>query len=599
MTTLVDPPASPEADKQPPAPKPASALRPPLSRRGLIIQIIFLALAAGSIYALIRFEVTPWTLWSEREDLINLYNRMVPPFLDNPGSVWSKALDTFLMAFAGTTIGVVLAIPVAMLSATNWTSSVFPRGVARALIVVTRALPELILALIFVRVYGAGVLPGILAIGIHSVGMLGKLFAEAIEQIDPGPREGAQATGAGRAQEFMTGIFPQVLPSFIAIALYRLDINFRAATLLGLVGAGGIGLDIRAHQGSLDYQQLLGVTLVIIVLILAVEMVSTTVRGIILGHNRSKGNGFDKWLRRNTPSAEDFRPDRDSVAAEEPSALANGSSSAAGAVAQSADRNRSIRPPWSKERITMHVFSAVCLALFVLAFTVPEITYSSLLTQTGELPGIFARLFPYPFDWWEWQYAELLLETVLMGLGATGIALLFAIPTALLASRNIAPARWVYSIARLFVLLVRALPDLIVAVFLVAALSLGPKPGVLALAVGLYGFGTKLFADAFEELSEAPRDGVRATGASGIQEVFTSVLPQATPMLVANSLYLLDGSIRSSTVLGIVGAGGIGFPLFQASRLFKFDMVGGLLILIFVIVYLIEQISVWIRKQII
>ncbi len=145
----------------------------------------------------------------------------------------------------------------------------------------------------------------------------------------------------------------------------------------------------------------------------------------------------------------------------------------------------------------------------------------------------------------------------------------------------------------------RALPDLIVAVIFVAALGLGPKPGVLALSIGLYAFASKLFADSIEEVSEGPRDGVRSTGASPVQESFTGVLSQAMPSLAGNSLYLLDIAIRSSTILGIVGGGGIGFVLISASRLLMWDVLGGLLAITFVLVYAIELLAGWVRKQLI
>jgi phosphonate transport system permease protein len=216
-----------------------------------------------------------------------------------------------------------------------------------------------------------------------------------------------------------------------------------------------------------------------------------------------------------------------------------------------------------------------------------------------QIPETFNNLIPRNMDWWEDRWGELLVETVQMGFAATGLSLIFAIPTALLAARNVAPARWIYNAARSFILGVRALPDLIVAVIFVAALGLGPQPGVLALAIGLYGFSTKLFADSIEEIKEGPRDGVRATGASGLQETFTSVLPQAMPAIIGHSLYVLDVSLRASTVLGIVGAGGIGFPLVQGTRLFQFELVGGLLICIFALVYAIEILAAWVRKQVI
>ncbi|MEO0492209.1 MAG: phosphonate ABC transporter, permease protein PhnE [Actinomycetota bacterium] len=564
------------------SPGEGKGLTPPSTRRRNLLTAILVAFIGACLYSMWDIGVNPLTFWTERQDIFNLLDRMWAPRIDEPRLVWEAALDTFLMAFAGTALGIFLAIPIAFLSANNVTKNRVIRGVARAFIVVTRALPELILALIFVRVYSIGVLPGVLALGLHSIGMLGKLFSDSIEQIDPGPREGVIASGAGRFQEITTGILPQVIPSFIAISLYRLDINFRASTLLGLVGAGGIGLQIRAHQGSLDYEQLLGVTLVIIVLIAIVEIVSSKVRAVILGHDdgpKKKGVLATLGLGHKV-QAEDFRP-ADPTTAELPF-----------------DRE-TLRPPWNRDRIVMWVFGGSCLAMLVLAFTVPDLSFIEMVQGLPEIPEIFNNLIPRNMDWWDDRWGELLIETVQMGFAATGLSLVFAIPTALLAARNVAPARWVYNLTRSFILGVRALPDLIVAVIFVAALGLGPQPGVLALAIGLYGFSTKLFADSIEEIKEGPRDGVRATGASGVQETFTSVLPQAMPSIIGHSLYVLDVSLRASTVLGIVGAGGIGFPLVQGTRLFQFELVGGLLICIFVLVYAIELLSTWVRKQVI
>ncbi len=538
------------------------------------IAMSFTAIAA---YSLINIGVNPLTLFFERDDIGNLLARMWPPTITEAGPIWNAVIDTFFMAFVGTTLAIFIAIPVGFLAASNMVRNPAIRSIARGVIVATRAIPDLIFAMIFVRVYSIGVLPGVLAIGLHSVGMLGKLFADSIEEVDRGPREGVQAAGASRSQEIFTGVLPQLIPSFIAIALYRLDINFRSSTLLGLVGAGGIGLQIRAYQGSLRYPELLGVTLLIIVLIVVVEIVSTGVRSTILGHRRSKVSLLERL--RGGPSIESFTAEheRNTVGF----------------------RSTGLTPPWTRERFTMYAFAAVSAVLLVLSFTVTDMSVTELLAGLPELPKIFVKLIPTSFDWWQSMFARQLLETVLMGFAATLLALLAAVPTGFLAARNVAPARWIYATARLFILGVRALPDLIVAVIFVAALGLGPKPGVLALAIGLYGFATKLFADSIEEVKEGPRDGIRATGAGGLQEAFSGVLPQVMPSLVSNSLYLLDVSIRSSTVLGIVGGGGIGFALLQGAKLLKWDLLGGLLILVFVIVYGIELLSGWVRRRII
>lgn len=553
---------------------------PPWTRQRATMWAIAIGFLAVSLWSLYDIGVNPLTLFFERDDIGNLLQRMWPPRIDEFGPVWSATLDTFFMAFVGTFLAVLLAAPLAFLAASNMVRWPAIRGVARAIIVVTRAIPDLIFALIFVRVYSIGVLPGVLALGLHSIGMLGKLFADSIEQIQEGPREGVQATGAARGQVIATGVLPQLVPSFIAITLYRLDINFRSATLLGLVGAGGIGLQIRAYQGALRYQELLGVTLLIIALIVVVEVVSTRVRATILGHDETRVGLLSRL--RGGPSAADF--------AAEPHDPAD-------AVVPTAERR--LTPPWTKERLTMYGFGIVSTAMLILSFVVTDMSLAELIAGLPEIPRVFWRMIPTDFDWWIPEFGESLIETVLMGFAATLLALVAAIPTAFLAASNVAPARWIYVVSRTFILGVRALPELIVAVIFVAALGLGPKPGVLALSIGLFGFATKLFADAIEEVSEGPRDGIRATGATPLQEAFAGVLPQAMPSIVGNSLYLLDASIRGSTVLGIVGGGGIGFALLQGAKLLRWDLLGGLLIIIFLIVFGIETLSGWVRRRII
>ena len=310
-------------------------------------------------------------------------------------------------------------------------------------------------------------------------------------------------------------------------------------------------------------------------MIVVFEIVSTGVRSVILG-----------------PSATERRSLWSSITGRRPTSTPAAASRAA------RQTGATLTPPWTRERITMYVFAATCALLTVASFVVTDVSVFEFVGGLGELPTMFWNLIPKSFDWWDSRFVGDFVETVLMGFAATSIAIVFALPTGLLAARNVAPARWIYAVARVFVLVMRALPDLIVAVIFVAALGLGPKPGVLALSIGLYAFASKLFADSIEEVAEGPRDGIRAVGAGRFQESFSGVLSQAMPSIVSNSLYLLDISIRSSTVLGIVGAGGIGYVLISGARLLDWEMIGGLLAILFVIVYSIELLAGWIRKQI-
>jgi len=151
-------------------------------------------------------------------------------------------------------------------------------------------------------------------------------------------------------------------------------------------------------------------------------------------------------------------------------------------------------------------------------------------------------------------------------------------------------------ISRLVMLLLRGTPELIIAVIFVAAMGLGPVSGTFALVLGTAGFFGKLIADAAEEIDPTPREAVFATGASRLQEVATSVIPQVLPALVGNLLYVLDINLRVSAVLGIVGGGGIGFLLFNSLRVLQFQTTGAIIVSIFVVVYAIELLAGYVRR---
>ncbi|WP_395154156.1 phosphonate ABC transporter, permease protein PhnE, partial [Ilumatobacter sp.] len=260
-------------------------LAAPWTRRRVQLAAIALAFIIGAIWGLRRVDMSLFALIDGWPDTWNLIQRMWPPFIpaDDRTQILNLLVDTFFMAFLGTFIGVVLSIPLGLLASRNVSHNSIVRGTSRAIIAFARAVPSLVLALVFVRVFGIGPIAGILALGIHSIGFCGKLFSAAADNIELGPRDGVASTGASRGQELLTGVWSQMIPSVIATSLYRVEINFREGSLIGLVGGGGIGLAIRGYQGSLRYQELLGVTLVVIVAVIAMELLSQAARRTILG----------------------------------------------------------------------------------------------------------------------------------------------------------------------------------------------------------------------------------------------------------------------------------------------------------------------------
>ena len=581
MTITISRPPSPPADRTE-----RVALCPPLTRSRVTLQALVVVVLIGSLWGLWRVDLSLFSIiegWPETQSLLE---RMRPPRIaaEDRITIARAVADTFFMAFAGTAIGLALAVPLAFLAAGNIMSITVVRGVARAIIVFTRAAPTLVFALVFVRVYGIGVLPGILAIGIHSIGMIAKLLTDAIEDIDPGPREGVIATGTGRLQEMVTGVWSQITPTVISVTLYRLEIDFRGAQLLGFVGAGGIGLILRGYQGNLRYPELLGVTILIVVLVVVMETLSAITRRAILGHegNERLVGLTQRWRAHSSGRTPASNPDGER-----------------GELLSPSPRSPSLSPPWTRARIKLHLAGWGALALLVASFAVPDVSLREFVSSIGEMPGVFWRLVPKDMAWLTDRVIADLVETVAIGFAATFLALIVAIPLSFFAASNTAPGRMVYRVSRLFALLVRAVPELIIAVILVAAIGLGPAAGTLALAFGMIGFATKLLADNIEEVPEPPRDGVRATGATSLQEIATGVTPQALPSMLGNGLYLFDVSLRSSTVLGIVGAGGIGFLLNNAAKTLNFEVLGGIILAIFVIVYSIELLSTWVRRQVI
>jgi phosphonate transport system permease protein len=229
-------------------------------------------------------ERTIWVfVWDAPQQAGDLAVRMVPPDWSYMRSLGRPIWDTINIATVGTLIAVLLAIPVAYCAARNTTPSVgLVRPIALFVIVSSRSINALIWALMLVTIIGPGVFAGIIAIALRSIGFCAKLLYEAIEEIDESQVEAVRATGASGAQVTSYGIVPQVLPAFAGISVFRWDINIRESTVLGLVGAGGIGLELNAALTQLYWTQVSLILLVIIATVIVSEWVSARIRHAII-----------------------------------------------------------------------------------------------------------------------------------------------------------------------------------------------------------------------------------------------------------------------------------------------------------------------------
>ncbi len=247
------------------------------------------AFAGLVLYCLVRFDFSPFRLWDGMHELGLITRLMFPPSAGGNFDLFLWAiLETLGMAFLGTLIGGVLAFPLGFLAAKNIIPTwIFHFGIRRVFDVL-RGVDVFIWALIFVRAIGLGPLAGIMAIAISDTGTLSKLFSEAIENIDRKQVEGVKAAGANRVKVVRFGVVPQVLPVMLSFALYMFESNVRAATILGIVGAGGIGLlladRIRAHA----WDQASVIIIMILITVYAIDFLSKKIRERLIGKGKSE-----------------------------------------------------------------------------------------------------------------------------------------------------------------------------------------------------------------------------------------------------------------------------------------------------------------------
>jgi len=256
-----------------------SYLKPQWGWRAYLLMAVLGGLA---IYSYIDLEIEAVGLFSNMGSyFVDVIMRMIPPDFSKPGALALSMLETIEIAFLGTLLAIILSVPVGLLSARNVAPNPVVYFVARTITIFFRAVPEFIMAMILVIAVGFGAIPGVLALGFHTMGFLAKFYAEDIEHVDTGPIEALQSTGASGIHVLTFSIIPQIIPSFIANNLYILDRNVRMATMLGIVGAGGIGYELQSSFRMFEYPRVSAIILVIFATIFLIDILSSYIRSKI------------------------------------------------------------------------------------------------------------------------------------------------------------------------------------------------------------------------------------------------------------------------------------------------------------------------------
>ena len=254
-------------------------------RRGQLVRLAAWLAATALFLWCWQFisEKTTWFfVWDAPSIAGDIVSRALPPRWSYIDQLWLPLWDTVNIATLGTLLALVMAVPVAFLAARNTTPSTLIRPLALLIIVSSRSINSLIWALLLIAIIGPGIFAGMIAIAIRSIGFCAKLLYEAIEEIDRTQVEAVTATGASRWQVMTYGIVPQIMPALAGIAVFRWDINIRESTVLGLVGAGGIGLQLQSSLNTLAWPQVSVILIVIFITVIISEWVSAKVRGAII-----------------------------------------------------------------------------------------------------------------------------------------------------------------------------------------------------------------------------------------------------------------------------------------------------------------------------
>ena len=510
---------------------------------------------------LVWCEFRPWELLDERSlrATMRFAGQFLTPRVDLE-FLTMLAADTWrtvAMATVGLALAWVIAVPLALLATARLSVSALSgrmaagpaalRWAVRAVLIVLRSVPELVWALMLVRVIGLGPGAGVLAIALSYGGMLGKVYAEILESADAAPTQALLRGGVGRLQALLFGALPSCSEELVSYTVYRWECAIRSSVVLGLVGAGGLGQQLDNATKMFAGSEVATILLIFIALVAMADRISA-------------------WLRP-APTAGQGGESRHPLSA---------------------------RPP---ARWGLRTLLAGLLALLVMSVVTLPLRWGELLGvgALAEMGRFLAEFFPPQLapDFLG-RVGQGALETLAMSALGSGLAAIAGLAVALLASRPPGPLRWA---SRLLLNALRSVPELVWASLLLVAAGLGPMPGTLALALHTTGVLGRLMAEALENAPPQTAQALRWAGASRWQVFAFATLPQAAPQLLSYTLYRWENNIRAATVLGVVGAGGLGQMLSLHLSLFQMRETCTVLLAMLVLVMAVDAYSYAARRR--
>jgi phosphonate transport system permease protein len=566
--------------------------RPINFKRALIV----LAFTALFVISWITIRVNPAALLDREsvEAVARFIRGLFPPDLtvEFLRTVAAASGQTVALALSGTVLSILLALPLGVLATpTLWRRGLLLAGERRnaltallaalsrlssGLLGFLRAVPDLMWGLFFVVGVGLGPLAGTLALGVSYAGMLGRVYADVFEDVDQRALEALHAAGASRSQVFLRAVWPQAAPSITGYTLYSFECCVRAASVLGFIGAGGIGYEINISMRLYQYGQVLTLMASLIVLVAMTDYISRGVRRR-LHANAPAGALAHQRLNSGVAKSRFFIPG--GKRRRELGVLAFG------AVIFWSLGSVGLFSNWLSSGNALSRMSRFVSGLF-----------------PPDLSGAFLKSLGLP-----------LLQTI--GIALVGSVMGISIGAALsipAASRlmladdeesgdigwlNRSVRSLVFWLARLVLSCLRSIPELVWVMICTLAVGLGPFAGALAIGLHTGGVLGKLYAETFEEAGAGPLEALRAGGARSAQVLFWGIIPQTWPTLVSYTVLRWEMNLRVSTILGLVGGGGLGQAIYNNVQLGFYPRVGTLIVITYLLVVLSDRMGDRLRSR--
>lgn len=502
--------------------------------------LTFLYTALFLLFFIFSARLTSFDLflfWKRKEHLTDIISKMFPPDWNYVSQVIFPLAATIRMSVTGTFLGAFFALLIAPLCAVNLSHAKPIRVLFRVLIQILRSFPALILALLSTLLFGLGTFAGSVAITLYTFAIVTRLTYEDIETTPLNVYRALLTMGSGTTASFTRGILPQIAPSYLTNVLYLLETNVRHSAILGYVGAGGIGLILNEKVSWREYEKVSVILVLLFFAICLIEWITSLLIRIIQNEKQSS-----PMLR----------------------------NAAWGAL-------------------------AVLFLISLCTQNGPDFSHTSLASVKNMLNGLFHPDWGFFFQLDNAGLGYLLLETICISLIGTCIGAVIAFPLAFFNTVRLMP-KPVALIFRTLLIAIRSVPFMIYGLIFIRVTGPGAFAGALTLAVCSIGLLSKRFTEAIDALDFRPYRALLAMGTSRFLSIRHGILPQLSRVFVSAVLYRFDINIREASILGLVGAGGIGAPLIFSMNKYAWNQTGAIALGMIVLVWVIDLISTRTRK---